>query len=175
MVHTKNLHNVKMKIQSGGGDDPGYIEKTTDAISNVHGSIKSNPHISLFLLPIIVYGCIYIYDYFLTGEMDTRDYSLISYVSFIIFGIGYWRYCISKQDGGNNMIFYIALYLIITSVIALSFCFYKIIMGDDENSPSPSTIATPIHSPSPSPKPKKKNKKPKSSPSPSPSPSPSSN
>ena len=50
MVHTKNLHNVKMKIQSGGGDDPGYIEKTTDVISNVHGSIKSNPHISLFLL-----------------------------------------------------------------------------------------------------------------------------
>jgi hypothetical protein len=94
--------------------------------------------------------------------MDTRDYSIISYVSFIILGIGYWRYCISKQDGGNNMILYIALYLIITSIIALSFSFYKIIMGNDETSPSPS--------PGPSPKkPKKKNKKPKSSPSPSPS------
>ena len=162
MVHTKNLHNVKMKIQSGGGDDPGYIEKTTDAISNVHGSIKSNPHISLFLLPIIVYGCIYIYGYFLTGEMDTRDYSIISYVSFIIFGIGYWRYCISKQDGGNTMIFFIAIYLIITSMIALSYCFYKIIMEDGETiptpSPTPSPSPTPTPSPTPSPKPKKKKK-----------------
>ena len=137
MVHTKSLHNIKMKIQSGG-EDSGYIEKTTEAISNAHVTIKSNPHTSLFLLPIIVYGCIWIYNYFLTGDMDTRDYALISYVSFIIFIIGYWRYCASKSEEGYNMILFIAIYLMATSMVALSISFYNIIMGDDDISTSPS-------------------------------------
>lgn len=116
---------------------------TTGAFSNVSQSVQANPHTFLFFLPVLVYLCIFLYGYLVSSDTySTREYSIFSYISFAIFILGYSRYCTYLVSGGDEMVSIISMWLMGTSIIALIYYMYKIIISDETGTGTTTTTTT---------------------------------
>ena len=118
---------------------PSNINNTPQMIpeSNVSETIginndSINQHISLIFIPIVIYGLTFLYGHFTGGPFNTKFYSILSYLSFCIFLIGYSRYCIYKTNQSTG-VFYISIFLIITSSIAILYSLYNILFTNNKN------------------------------------------
>ena len=101
-------------------------------VSDENPIYQAHPHAILILLPIILYGINIIYSNFVVEDkVELKAYCIFVYLSFILLLIGYSRYCTAKIVQGGEMIFMISAYLMLSSISALTFYFYKIIKYEE--------------------------------------------
>ena len=115
-----------MKVSSNWNQNGGNLFYGQNTMNTPSNTMNTQTHISFLAIPIIIYGLISVYSKYVSEKTGLKEYVIFIYISFCLLLFGYSEYTRSILNNESS-IFYIGLYLMITSIIALSYFLYKVI------------------------------------------------